>query len=111
MVPHSYSSNTAVAYLECDTGALHPAHAPPACLVLQLTPLLRERCFGFQLELTCHQNYCPAWEGDAADPASKPCGCMDGESVQDVSVRVQQLFQVRAALELCGNRCNRCNRR
>jgi hypothetical protein len=62
---------------------------------MQVTPLLRERCFGSKLELTCHQNYCPAWEGDAADPASKPCGCEDGESVQEVSARVQQLFQVR----------------
>jgi broad specificity phosphatase PhoE len=67
----------------------------PSVLVLQLTPLLRERCFGSQLELTCHQNYCPAWEGDEANPASKPCGCEDGESVQEVSARVQQLFQVR----------------
>ncbi|KAF6263235.1 phosphoglycerate mutase [Scenedesmus sp. NREL 46B-D3] len=60
---------------------------------VQLTPLLRERCFGAKLELTCHQNYCPAWEGDAADPDSKPCGCVDGESVQEVAARLRQLFQ------------------
>lgn len=34
------------------------AHRPPRH---QHTPLLRERCFGRRLELTCHDNYCPAW--------------------------------------------------
>lgn len=67
---------------------------------------LRERCFGSRLELTCHENYCAAWEGDAQDPHSKPCGCEDGESVAEVSARVQQLFQVRSGQQqdLCPGR-------
>jgi hypothetical protein len=50
------------------------------------------------------------WERDATETASKPCGCEDGESVQEVSARVQQLFQVRAALKICGNSCSRWDR-
>ncbi|WIA41398.1 hypothetical protein OEZ86_004984 [Tetradesmus obliquus] len=76
-----------------ETASIAAASAGLDPAAMQVTPLLRERCFGSKLELTCHDNYCPAWEGDAADPGSKPCGCEDGESVQDVSARVQQLFQ------------------
>eukprot|EP00878_Enallax_costatus_P027278 GHUV01029346.1.p1 GENE.GHUV01029346.1~~GHUV01029346.1.p1 ORF type:complete len:201 (+),score=46.90 GHUV01029346.1:325-927(+) len=60
---------------------------------IKVTPLLRERFFGTHLELQCHDNYCPAWEGDARDPTSKPAGNVDGESVAEVSERIQQLFQ------------------
>jgi broad specificity phosphatase PhoE len=55
-------------------------------------PGLRERYFGDALELTSHDGYCPAWEADAADPASQPGG--DGESVADVAQRLQQLMEV-----------------
>lgn len=63
-------------------------------LLLQVTPLLRERYFGAPLELQSHENYCPAWEGDMLDATSKPAGNVDGESVAEVSARLQQLFQV-----------------
>jgi broad specificity phosphatase PhoE len=64
------------------------------CLQVQEHPLLRERFFGAALELVSHDNYCPAWEGDARHPATKPAGNEDGESVSEVSARLQQLFQV-----------------
>jgi hypothetical protein len=67
MVLHSCSRNTTVAYVWCKAAAtaanyIHPMCCLPVCLpaclpacrVLQLTPLLHERCFGSQLELTCH---------------------------------------------------------
>lgn len=76
-----------------ETASIAAAAAGLDPAAIQVTPLLRERCFGSKLELTCHDNYCPAWDGDAADPGSKPCGCQDGESVREVSARMQQLFQ------------------
>lgn len=58
--------------------------------------MLAERYFGSVLELTSHDNYCPFWDSDARDPSSRPAGSEDGESVEQVSQRVQQLFQVRS---------------
>jgi broad specificity phosphatase PhoE len=59
----------------------------------QVAPELRERFFGAALELASHENYCPAWEGDAADPSTRPCG--DGESADDVAARALGLLRVR----------------
>jgi broad specificity phosphatase PhoE len=70
----------------------------------QVTPLLAERYFGSALELTSHDNYCPFWDSDARDPSSRPAGSEDGESVEQVSQRVHQLFQVGAG----GCRCYCC---
>lgn len=58
--------------------------------------MLAERYFGSVLELTSHDNYCPFWDSDARNPSSRPAGSEDGESVEQVSQRVQQLFQVRS---------------
>ena len=76
----------------------------PCCWLLprlQVTPLLAERFFGSALELTSHDNYCPFWESDAQDPTSRPAGSEDGESVVQVSQRVQQLFTVCAGSGCC----------
>ncbi len=59
---------------------------------VQVAPALRERYFGAALELTSHDNYCPAWEHDAVDCSYRPGG--DGESVEHVAARIRELFQV-----------------
>jgi broad specificity phosphatase PhoE len=64
----------------------------------QVHPGLRERYFGAALELTSHEGYCPAWEADAADPASRPGG--DGESAADVAQRLLQLMEVSTTASL-----------
>jgi hypothetical protein len=66
-----------------------------------VAPELRERFFGAALELTTHDNYCPAWAADKADAGARPGG--DGESVRDVAARVLGLLQVRGrAGAACG---------
>eukprot|EP00775_Hariotina_reticulata_P007761 gene7761-7960_t len=75
------------------TAALAAAAAGLPAESVKEHPLLRERFFGSALELVSHDNYCPAWEGDATDQETKPAGNEDGESVAEVSARLQQLFQ------------------
>lgn len=70
-----------------------PMRACPHAHV-QVAPELRERFFGAALELASHDNYCPAWENDEADPSSRPGG--DGESVKNVAERVLGLLEVRS---------------
>ncbi|KAK9803307.1 hypothetical protein WJX72_011025 [[Myrmecia] bisecta] len=57
---------------------------------LQVAPELRERFFGDALELQSDSNYPRVWQQDANDLTVGPSG--GGESVMDVSVRLQQLF-------------------
>eukprot|EP00879_Flechtneria_rotunda_P022746 GHRR01024023.1.p1 GENE.GHRR01024023.1~~GHRR01024023.1.p1 ORF type:complete len:260 (+),score=71.80 GHRR01024023.1:341-1120(+) len=81
-----FSRTVETAHIAAVAGGINPAR-------IQETPLLRERFFGAALELTTHDNYCPAWASDAVDPRSKPAGNQDGESVLEVSARIQRLFQ------------------
>ena len=71
-----------------------PPSLPPNPQNKKVAPELRERFFGAALELKSHDNYCPAWAGDAKDPASRVGG--DGESVAEVAARAGALL---AALE------------
>ncbi|GBF93029.1 hypothetical protein Rsub_05640 [Raphidocelis subcapitata] len=74
-----------------ETAQIAAAAAGVGAGQLQVAPELRERFFGAALELTSHDNYCPAWDADARDHGARPGG--DGESVRDVVGRVAALLE------------------
>ncbi|GLC37150.1 hypothetical protein PLESTM_000548100 [Pleodorina starrii] len=84
-----FSRTRRTAALAVEAAGLQPDTCP-----LQVAPELRERFFGDDLEMQPYSAaYGKVWERDAESTASVPGG--NGESVDDVSTRVRQLFQVR----------------